>query len=197
MKSSIAYLAVSLVIVTALAILGPWLNPYLDWNREALQQMQLWRLITGHLVHLNHWHAAMNLSALLAVMFIVGRGLKPLLWLLLFVILSLFTSVALYFFTPELTNYVGLSGVLHGIIAIGFLKTFSRSPWLSAIVLIYVGGRTIHQQLPGFDAEYLRSTIGGTVIVDAHLYGFIAGILLYIALLLWGKYKLSETKVHS
>jgi rhomboid family GlyGly-CTERM serine protease len=195
MKSPIVCLAIFVSLTGLLAFLGPWLNPLLAWNRYDIEDFQWWRLFTGHLMHTNLWHACINLSVLSAAAAIFGKAYKPQSWLLIFLILSLTNSIALFLFTPWLANYVGLSGVLYGILAVGFLSTFYKSPVLNAVVLICITAKIIYEQMPGFDVNYLRTQIEAAVIVDAHLYGLITGIVIYTAMLAWKSLSL-ERKQH-
>lgn len=192
MKSPIVYLALFVVLVFILGLSAQTVNPWLAWNRYAINDFELWRIVTGHLVHTNLWHTFINLSVLTAAMFLFGKSFRPLIWLLLFLALCILDSLGLYLFSPWLANYVGLSGVLYGILAIGFLKNFYSNPILNGLVLVFITGKIIYEQLPGFDVDYLRTQIDAAVIVDAHLYGFISGICIYLAMLAKDKFKIEK-----
>src|SRR5690606_25970616 len=74
--------------------------------------------------------------------------------------------------------YVGLSGILHGWLVMALLLGFRTHPRLHALVLALVAGRLVWEQMPGYDAEYLRDWIDGRVYVNAHLYGALSGVAL-------------------
>jgi len=175
------------VLVALLGVCGQWLNPWLSWDRSAISEFQLWRLVSGHLVHTNLFHTGMNLSVLAASAYLFGNCFSPKNWAIVFLLLCVCDSVALYFLSPWLINYVGLSGVLYGVLALGFLKNFDNNPVLHTIVLALITGKIVWEQLPGFDANYLRSQIDAAVIVDAHLYGFFCGVAFYLIYRIWGK----------
>jgi hypothetical protein len=69
--------------------------------------------------------------------------------------------------------YVGSSGLLHGVLAAGAVAHLrSRQPdgW---VLVLFLGGKLVYEQSAGA----LPLTAGGAVIVDAHLYGAVAGAL--------------------
>lgn len=175
------------VLIVILGLGGHWLNPWLSWDRSAINGFELWRLVTGHLVHSNLLHTGMNLSVLAAAAYLFGHSFSPKNWTIIFLLLCVFDSLALYFLSPWLANYVGLSGVLYGVLAIGFLKNLDQKPVLHTIVLVLITIKIIWEQMPGFDENYLRSQIDAAVIVDAHLYGFFCGVVFYLVYRVWGK----------
>jgi hypothetical protein len=63
--------------------------------------------------------------------------------------------------------YVGASGVLHSVMAAGTVKHFVERAWDRWILLLGVAGKLAYEQLAGA-AQPL-------VVVDAHLYGALAG----------------------
>ncbi|MBU83327.1 rhombosortase [Alcanivorax sp.] len=170
------------LVVATMVVLGlahGWVNPWLGFDRGAIEQGQLWRLLTCHLVHLNHWHMLLNLAGLV----LCGYFFTDLLdrvrfwsWLLF---CGLVTGLALYFLDTGLQHYVGLSGILHGLLVYCLLQGWRGNPWLHSLVLLVIAGRIVSEQQAGYDVEYLRSWIAGRVYVNAHLYGALAGVLLF------------------
>lgn len=85
-------------------------------------------------------------------------------------------DLGLWFLNPELQWYVGLSGVLHGVLMAGLVVAASSEHKEAIAVGIIVTAKIAWEQfsgpLPGSEASS-----GGAVIVDAHLYGAVAGAL--------------------
>ncbi len=107
-------------------------------------------------------------------------------WLLIILISALGVSLGLLLLNPGLDWYVGFSGALHGLIiagAVAATATYARG--FGAVLLLCVTGKLVWEQwagpLPG-SAE----AAGGNVIVDAHLYGAVAGLVYAILVLLIG-----------
>ena len=171
-----------------LAVLGvghEWANPWLEFDRAAIEQGQVWRIVTCHLVHLNVWHLLLNLAGLL----LCGVFFADLLdrwrfwsWL---GFCSLVAGLALYGLDSQLRYYVGLSGILHGLLVLCLLLGWRGNPWLHSLVLLIIAGRLFSEHNPGYDINYLHNWIDGSVYVNAHLYGAVSGLMLWG--LLWGK----------
>jgi rhomboid family GlyGly-CTERM serine protease len=165
------------IIVTVIALIGSEASQWLRYDRIAIQDGQLWRIITAHLTHLGWSHLAMNLAGLALIWAIFGNQISTGRWLVIFLLGAIGTSVLLYIFNPQLRWYVGLSGVLHTLFIAGCLADLKHRRWDSRILLALVIAKLVYEQawgpMPGSE-----STAGGKVIVDAHLYGAIFGFLI-------------------
>lgn len=147
------------------------------YERQAVLDGELWRILSAHLAHLGWWHLIMNLAGLSLIWLLCGKAMTERLWWLMLVICSLGVSTGLLLFNPELQWYVGLSGILHGLLMAGaisgLLKRCEGSLLLLALVVVKLGWEQWQGPLPGSEAG-----AGGPVIVDAHLYGAITAALL-------------------
>lgn len=154
----------------------------LAYDRDGLGNGELWRLVTGHFVHLGWSHLLLNLLGLALVCWLVGRAFSALRWLYIGIVVIAVIDAGFWFLYPELDWYVGLSGFEHGLLAAGLLVGIANRDREAIILALFVlaklGWEQIVGPLPGSE-----STSGGAVIVDAHLYGALGGIL--GALLSW------------
>lgn len=68
------WLALSVSLLCALLYVGGLFTPSIDnllaYRRSAISDGQWWRLITGNLLHTNHWHLLMNLAGLWVLLFL-------------------------------------------------------------------------------------------------------------------------------
>ncbi len=147
----------------------------LRYDRTEIINGAAWRLLTAHLSHLGWPHLFMNLSGLWLIWILYGSCMTTSGWLWLLIINQMAISLALLVLNPELMWYVGLSGVLHGMFSCGIicrLRQGERSEWILMSLLVT---KLIWEQLEG-SLPGSASLAGGPVIVDAHLYGAIAGI---------------------
>ncbi len=146
----------------------------LRYERAALERGEAWRLLTAHLVHLGWSHLWMNLAALALIRMLAGDALTPIDWTTAAVVSALAIDAGLYVCSPGVSWYVGLSGVLHGLLAAAALVLLRVHPVLGA----FLGGGLIIKLMLEQTAGPLsisEATAGGRVIVDAHLYGAAAG----------------------
>jgi rhomboid family GlyGly-CTERM serine protease len=167
-----------LVLMLVLGLFHETVNPWLEYQRSEIANGQLWRLITGHLVHMNLWHLGMNLAGfVLCWQFFPDLLTRKRLWLWLGLSIPL-VSAGFWFVDTNLQGYVGFSGLLHGLLVMCLLAGLPGHPRLHGLILVLVVGRLTWEQMPGYNVDYLVDTIGGSVYVNAHLYGSLVGAVL-------------------
>ena len=149
---------------------------WLRYDRMAIENGQLWRMLTGHLAHLGWSHLFMNLAGLGLIWTIFGSHITWRRWLVILFVGALGTSVLLLLLNPQLRWYVGLSGILHTLFIAGCLADFKYRRWDTWILLGLVLVKLLYEQIWG-PMPGSESTAGGKVIVDAHLYGAAFGFL--------------------
>ena len=148
----------------------------LIYHRQAIFSGEYWRLITGHLFHTNGFHLLLNLSALFLLWLIHGHfyNLRNYPALLLFTALG--TSIALLLFSIDISQYVGLSGVLHGVFVWGAMMDIHNKEKTGYLLFIGVWLKIAHEQIYGA-SEDVTSLINANVAIDAHLWGALFGML--------------------
>jgi rhomboid family GlyGly-CTERM serine protease len=164
------------LLVIALEALGDPARGLLSWDRAGLAAGEGWRLLTGHLVHLGAYHALLNLIGLIALLLLCPAPLPAREWFRRVLLLSLATSAALYLFVPTLSNYVGLSGVLHGLFLLGLLPMALRRDWIAIACLAYLIFKLAWEQVMGAPLSDEKA-IGGRVVTQAHLFGTLAALV--------------------
>ncbi len=156
----------------ALQFTGPAAIQLLQYDRAAIGAGEGWRLLTAHLVHLNIRHAALDLGGLALLWALFARDLAPRAWALVFIATIAAIDCGLWFLDPEVTWYVGVSGVLHGILAAAIVVHLRRRDlegWvLLGLLLSKLGYEQIHGPMP-FAGNM-------PVVVNAHLYGALGGL---------------------
>jgi len=149
------------------------------YERAPIINHEWWRLLSGNFVHLGWEHLLMNLAGLILIWILLGRLLSPTQWLAVIVSSSLAVGLGLLAFNPQLEWYVGLSGMLHGMFVAGLINNIRRGYRLEWLLLIALTAKLIWEQVSGA-LPGSTELAGGTVIVDAHLYGAIAGLLVSV-----------------
>ncbi|HEY7884031.1 MAG TPA: rhombosortase [Cellvibrionaceae bacterium] len=170
-------------LILLLGLLGSSVNHSLQFQPQAIAQGEIWRVLSGHMVHLGINHTLLNLAGLWLIMLWVGDSFSVRHWLLVFVLLCLGTSACLYFLPPVIGYYAGLSGVLHGLLVYGLWPSVLKKIPLALIALVVIISKLAYEQwVPGSQAA-TESFIAAPVVAIAHVYGAISGLLLAIG---WG-----------
>jgi rhomboid family GlyGly-CTERM serine protease len=149
--------------------------------RRAFLAHEPWRLLTGHLVHINWPHAAINAAALLIVARLFAPDLSAPRQMVILLSASLMISLGLAALAPGILWYRGLSGVLHALFFAGAAKWLLsvrqrtvRALWLPAA--LFVGGWIkIALEQPAGDALPYADWLGAAVVPQAHLIGAACG----------------------
>lgn len=148
----------------------------LRYAREPIAQGEIWRLLSGHLVHLGWTHFLMNAVALLLIWALVGERLNAQRWLLAMFLIVVTIDAGFWFIDRQLVWYVGLSGVLHGILLAGLVAGWPEARTESLILAGLLALKLVYEQVVG-PLPGSESTAGGAVVVNAHLYGAVGGLL--------------------
>jgi rhomboid family GlyGly-CTERM serine protease len=184
----LAWLVPGILVLGALILLltGDAGREWLRFDRSGIAAGELWRLLTGHLVHLGISHTVLNLAGLVLVWFLVGRAYTWQQWLWIMAGSIAAIDLGLWFGAPSLEWYVGLSGLLHGMLAAGIMAGLAARSGEAAILAVVVAGKLAWEQFAG-PLPGSEGTSGGAVIVDAHLYGVIGGTLVAVLLIRAGR----------
>jgi rhomboid family GlyGly-CTERM serine protease len=173
----------SVALITAVSVAGASLyatvhpdSVGLAWryDRAAVLAGQWWRLFSAHLVHggITHWLLNMAGFVLILAVFPECFTTRRMAWLMPLTAISV--TAGLFFRHPEIEWYLGLSGMLHAWFAFGTTKTAIEGAKLHALASIAVWVKVGYEQLAGPTVAAVTMA-SGPVIVEAHLYGALAG----------------------
>jgi hypothetical protein len=85
-------------------------------------------------------------------------------------------DLCFWFLDSGLGWYVGMSGLLHALLVAGIVTRFPVAKGESLALAALIAGKIAWEQLAG-PLPGSEISAGGAVVVNAHLYGAIAGIL--------------------
>lgn len=162
-----------LVMLTALG--GEPLRALLRYERIAVGHGEWWRLLSAHLVHLNLWHTLLNVLGLVTLALLCPQRLPWTLMLRRLLWLGFGVSLCLYHFAPAVPDYVGLSGVLHGLFVLGLVPPALRADRYALAALALLLAKLVAEQVWGASAAE-GELIGGYVVTQAHLYGAVLAL---------------------
>lgn len=150
------------------------------WSQALLLQRdtffagQWWQLLSAHCVHLSWLHLGFNMLGLAVLQQLFGAQLAD--WRCWGGVLfsALVISACLLGFSPAVQWYGGFSGVLTGMYVYAAIAALRQQALLGGAVLCIIGAKVIGEQWQGTTIDY-SSLSAIPVVVDAHLYGALAG----------------------
>ncbi len=183
-RSTLVYVT-AVAAVLALLQLSPenW-HSLMRYERNGVANGEFWRILTGNFIHLGWGHLALNLSGLLLVGWLFGGRQSPLEWLVALLVSSLSTGLGLYWFSPQITWCVGLSGALHGLMVVGAIDWIRAGDRLGFLLLLGLGGKLVAEQLYGGSGLSEQIT-GSAIVTDAHVWGAAGGLIFASLLTIW------------
>ena len=179
--TQVPWVTLTLTVAMLIACIIPGTFEQLVYDRSAIGSGEVWRLATGHLVHLDANHLAANVAAFLCLGWLIetnpGDGRTTLLKLLAFAGGSI--SLVLLTFTSSTLFYAGMSGTLNALFAYVCLQLFTRTrhrAWLALIVGAVAKIAWEARFGPLFTSPLAWPTHGW-----AHLAGLVTGIAFAVA----------------
>ena len=125
----------ALVWFGACTLAAAWPAAVLQFDRAAIADGELWRVLSGHWVHWSAVHALGNGALLMALL---GAARENLPWLRLWLVAAPMMSLLLFAFDPTLAQYRGSSGLVAmvaGAVWVQWLPVRPRLAWtLAALV---------------------------------------------------------------
>lgn len=151
---------------------------WMQYARTDISEQQWWRFLSGNFVHLTWRHLGMNALALMAIVILFPKSLTAKGLALALLVSGLSTTLGLWVFSPDVHWYVGLSGALHGLLATLIIVDYVlQKHWLNILLLVVLIAKLCWEGMMG-PMPGSESAAGGPIVVQAHLYGFIGGLLI-------------------
>ena len=123
----------------------------------------------------------LNLVGLCLVWLLVGQRAGARGWILAILLILAVMNLGFWYLDPQLLWYVGLSGLLHGLLVAGAFAGLQDARTESLVVVGLVTAKLVYEQMQG-PVPGTAEMAGGPVVINAHLYGAIGGLLAGIAL---------------
>jgi rhomboid family GlyGly-CTERM serine protease len=174
------WLTLILLAGAGLLGLGDNARSALRYERDAIGAGQWWRLLSAHAVHQDAHHFALNALGLVLVWALFAREFRAPAWLTIVAGGALGISAGLWRFDPQVQWYLGASGVLHSVMGAGCMKRLLAGQWDRWLLC---GGLIVKLALEQHAAP--PAGVALPVIVDAHLYGAVAGAAIAAAICGW------------
>jgi len=169
-----------------LALGGDAWRDALRFDRAAILHGAWWRLFTGNFVHLGWGHLGEDLAGYILLWLLFEDVLPGWRSPALIAVGALGVGIGLLIGDPGLQWYVGISGALNTLWAVGAMRLMRRRDGIGWLLGVFLLGKLIYEQWHG-PLPLSESVTGGDVVVDAHLYGAFVGVLLGALELCWRK----------
>ncbi|HKV96883.1 MAG TPA: rhombosortase [Gammaproteobacteria bacterium] len=171
-----------------LALAGNAARSFLQFDRVAILDGQIWRIFTGNWVHLGWGHLGEDMAGYVLLWLLFEREMPGWRCPILVVLGSLGVGFGLLLGDPALRWYVGISGALNTLWIAGAMLLMARRDWLGWVLALFLVLKLVYEQLLG-PLPWSAATTGGPVVVDAHLWGALSGAVLGAAVLLWSRWR--------
>ena len=170
-----------LIALIAALLQGLDSNELLRYQRDQVLAGQWWRLLSGHFIHLGWAHWLMNMLGLLLIHLLFEPFFKK--WQVIFylVLSGVLISLCMLTLSPGVGWYVGLSGALHALFIAGLLAQMRQQPAYAGLILSILLAKLLWEQIYG-PLPGSEQTAGGPIVIVAHSYGAITGVMLYLSL---------------
>jgi rhomboid family GlyGly-CTERM serine protease len=169
-------LAVAGSLLALYGLLGP-APEVLLYDRAAIRAGEYWRLLSGHLVHLDAGHLAWNLAAFVVLGGLAesALGLTGLRFLAVLLLGAVAIDVWLTWGLPALSRYCGFSGLLNVLMAANIVAAGRRT--CSPLAGLIAAGALAKIALEATAGSALFAETLWPPVPSAHGAGFLAGLL--------------------
>lgn len=169
-----------LVVAAILIISAVFQSLPTDWQQllryERANPQEWWRFATAQLIHLGWMHWILDMAGLVLIVAIFNQDWNFKGFIATLIISAIVVNAGLWWLSPEVAWYVGISGVLHGLLGAGVIFSYRNQALFSIMMGVLVVGKVIWEQV-SHESIGTEALIGGNVLFDAHLYGLIGGVL--------------------
>jgi rhomboid family GlyGly-CTERM serine protease len=165
--------------ILLLALAGDDLRQALRYDRQLILAGEWYRLLTGNFVHLGWSHALLNAAGLLLLALMMPGPLPVRSWLARLLVLSGGVGLGLFFLSPGLQWYVGLSGVLHGLFVLVLIPMATGGEAVAVMVLALLIGKAAWEHYHG-PLQVSLAVLEAPVVTAAHSYGIATAVAYHL-----------------
>lgn len=160
---------------------------WLGFNPNDILNGEIWRLVTGQMLHTNFNHVLLNVSGIVLIWALHGEYYNTKHYISAVTISLVLVGVGILLFGDG-NNYAGLSGILHTLLVYGAMNDIKKQEKTGWLLLIGIAAKVLYELIVG-PAQYTKELIQADVAVEAHLIGCIAGILMGFGYLYFNRAK--------
>jgi len=163
----------------------------LEFTRTGIFEGEIWRMLSGHTIHVSWQHLGVNLAGLVFCQFLFSLPARHLLGLAFTAALVISSGLLLL---TSYQYYLGLSGILHAWLIAGAIFALSSSrentmrmiSWAVIVLLLCKIGFEQFQTHTAGGASTMEQFIDAPIVTEAHWLGLVAGATYAVLLTLTG-----------
>lgn len=180
-RSRLPFLTALLILATGILYLTPDSNSLFIYDRDKILNGELWRLFTGHLVHLSREHFVYNILLFaLSGCWLEYRVSIQYYWLL--AVTALASSLYFLFFLPDMAYFAGLSGLASANIVLLSLLEIQKNRktrpfWITLLILF--SAKTAYEILAGSMLFVSHDNVTFEVVPSTHIIGAVVAAVLF------------------
>jgi len=168
-----------------LSLFGHTVNPLLQYARAPILAGEWWRLVTGHFVHIDAAHLALNCAVILAWLYVFRERESPLVVATRLLAYAVLSGLGMLAFSPDLTWMLGASALTYALIAGSALRAAIVGPrMLGLIVLAGLAARIGAEQIWSLES-WFGHFVDYPIATAAHGHGVVAGLVFELGRFAW------------
>ena len=200
--SSLPVCTLSILFISIITFISSDVSSFFIYERVAILNGEIWRLVTGHLVHFNIPHQLYNLIAFGMMGWMIEHK-KCRHFFLLCLLISFSIGIFLVIVKTEIAFYGGLSGLACGLlIYLALAGLRDKGPWrtLCCAMLFIVPIKIFFEVYVGESILPYPKGASFTTMWEAHAIGSLIALLAFaiqnFIIIRLGNYKTTKTLTH-
>lgn len=156
-------------------------STHLGYDRALIQQGEIWRIVTGNLMHTNGWHLLLNLAGLSLLFLLFQDYLDNHRLPVLMLLLCSGVGFGIWLTNPQTHWYMGLSGPLHGLFVWGAVQDIRHGRVSSGWMMLAGAAVKIAMDFYYPGESPVAGLIEARIHIESHLMGAGVGLLLTLS----------------
>ena len=175
-KENTHFFLIAIFLLVILQIIQTYIID-LSFNRTLIAHHELWRLISGGLVHANFSHLLLNILGLFCLLVLYDNQISVHTWCVTSLAFVTIINCVLYLFLPSTEFYFGFSAALHGLFVwYSIIEWREKRIWFPLVVLLVLIGKLSMDTM--LTDSLSSQIIGMRVHWQSHWIGAVLGALL-------------------
>ena len=175
------------IVIALFEVLKPVCFDLFGFIPELIENGEVWRAVTGQIIHSNLNHMLLNIGGLTLVWALHGEYYSAKHYLTIMLLCLGLVGIGLAL-TYSNTIYYGLSGIIHSLLIYGAVIDISKHKKSGWLLVFGVWAKVYYEAVFGPSAQ-TAELIGASVAVEAHLIGVCVGSFLGPAYLIVNRKK--------